>query len=513
METSQLQKILYKIFCAGFALLYIWMSWLCLREPQIKPLAYSRVITYAAIAGILCVTLYKYLYTREARKVSIGKTNRDIMNICLFLLIYLPVQIYMASQLYSIRGTSWDFNVVAGYAMDYATYEGDVSNYRELMRGTGEAAYFTLWPNNIPLYLILGKIFRLFAGTGASLNMIGIALNIVAIDTALIFMYLSVRKTTGTAAAGCVSLFLAAIHVPLLVYVPIYYTDTLTLPFPIIGYFLWLKVKEQLGTGKMGKAPIYAVLMAVILGAGAVLKLSVIFFLIAAAVDGLVSLPFRRGIVLVLAILVIGIAVYGLLYQACLDSTMVVSDEEGYYLPKLHWVMMGLQGKGNYYDPDYQLTLSVPEEGRDELVRTMIKIRLENYGFDGLMDHMYRKISFVWCEGTYYSSLKIARDRGVENTWMDRYINWEGEDFAKYAEYCQGLLLLNWISFAVAAGSILISRPKRNQLLLVALISVFGLFLFECIWEARSRYIFNYLPVFITITCSAWGNILNKRKR
>ena len=173
--------------------------------------------------------------------------------------------------------------------------------------------------------------------------------------------------------------------------------------------------------------------------------------------------------------------------------------------------MMGLQGKGNYYDPDYQLTLSVPEEGRDKLVKDMIKIRLENYGLKGMVDHLYRKISFVWAEGTYYSALKIDRDRyGV--TWMDTYVNWLGEKFKPYAEYCQGLLLLNYVSFVAAALSFLVSKPKRNRLLLVALIGIFGVFLFECIWEARSRYIFNYLPIFLMVTCSVWGNVLNKRK-
>ena len=512
METNLLQKGLYKVFCVGFGLLYLWMTWLCLREPQIKPLNVSRVISCAAFVAVFCILIYKYLYRREYRKLAIGKDNRDVMNLCIFFLFYLPIQVYVASRLYSMRGTSWDFNVVAGYAMDYATYEGDVSSYGEMMRGTAEASYFSMWPNNIPLYILLGTVFRMLAGSGISLNMIGIAMNIIAIDTAIVFLYLSVRKATGTAAAGCAALFLTALHVPLLIYVPIYYTDTLTLPYPIIGYYLWLKVKEETGTGKMGKAPVYAVLMALLLGAGAVLKLSVFFFLIAAAIDGLVSLPFRRGIVLVVAILVIGLGVYMLLNQACLDSDIVVSDEEGCYIPKLHWVMMGLQGKGNYHDEDYRLTLSVPEEGRDELVKTMIKIRLENYGFKGLMEHLYKKISFVWCEGTYYSSLKIARDRAIENTWMDRYVNWEGDLFVPYAEYCQGLLLINLISFAVAAGSIVISKPKRNQLLLVALISIFGIFLFECIWEARSRYIFNYLPVFLLVTCTTWGNILNKRK-
>ena len=497
MATSRFQQILRDLFCAIFALLYLWISWLCIREPQIVPLSMFKIIGWAVAAGCFCVLIYRVLYKRENKKVrSLGKTNNDIRNLFVFFLLYLPVQIYIASQMYSVEGTSWDFNVVAGYAMEYAKCE-DVSNYQELMRGTAAAVYFTRWPNNIPLYLLLGKIFRLCYGWGVSLNAVGIALNIIAIDLSLIFMYFSVRKVSKTSAAATTSLLLAAMHIPLLVYVPIYYTDTLTLPFPILGFYLWLKVKEEIGTGKMGKAPVYAVVLAVVLGVGAVLKLSVLFSIIAIAIDGLVSLPFKKGIILFMA-------------QACMNSNMVVSDEEGCYIPKLHWVMMGLQGKGNYYDPDYQLTLSVPEEGRDELVKTMIKIRLENYGFRGMVDHLYKKISFVWAEGTYYSSLKIDRDRD-HITWMDTYVNWLGDKFAPYAEYCQGILLINLISFAAVAISVLIHKPKRNQLLLVALISIFGIFLFECIWEARSRYIFNYLPVFLTVTCAGWGNILNNK--
>ena len=511
MATSRFQQILRDLFCAIFALLYLWISWLCIREPQIVPLSMLKIIGWTLAAGGFCLLIYHILYKREYQKVrSLGKANNDIRNLFIFFLLYLPVQIYIASQMYSVEGTSWDFNVVAGYAMEYAKCE-DVSNYRELMRGTPAAMYFTRWPNNIPLYLLLGKIFRLCYSWKVSLNAVGIALNIIAIDLSLIFMYFSVRKVSKVSATAATSLLLAALHVPLLVYVPIYYTDTLTLPFPILGFYLWLKVKEEIGKEKFSKAYIYAVALAVILGAGAVLKLSVIFFLIAAVIDGLVSLPIKKGILLAWAVLAIGIGVYCILNQACMNSNMVVSDEEDGYIPKLHWVMMGLQGKGNYYDPDYQLTLSVPEEGRDELVKTMIKIRLENYGFKGMVDHLYKKISFVWAEGTYYSSLKIDRDR-AHPTWMDTYVNWLGDRFTPYAEYCQGVLLINLISFVAVAISVLMHKPKRNQLLLVALISIFGIFLFECIWEARSRYIFNYLPVFLTVTCAGWGNILNKKK-
>ena len=513
MGSNKFQRIMSGLFCVVFAMLYAWICLLCLTKPQIIPLNMTKTISAAAVVGGICYLYYRYGYRREFRGGSaVGKKNRDMLHLMIFFLVYIPVQVYFAAQLYEIEGTSWDFNVVAKYAMAYANYPGDVSNYREVMAGTDAAVYFSSWPNNIPLYLFLGTVFRWFAGTGVSLNAVGMGINILAIDIAIAFMYLSVEKATGTSAAADVSLLLAAVHVPLLVYVPNYYTDTLTLPFPIIAFYLWLNVKEELAEGKMGKAPLYTVIMTVLLAVGAVLKLSVIFFLIAAAVDALVCMKPRRSLVLIAVLLIVGIGLYMLMYQACLDSPMVVSDEEGCYIPKLHWIMMGLQGKGNYFNPDYQLILSVPEESRDEVALNMIKLRLKDYGVKGFLDHMHKKIAFVWAEGTYYSSLKVDRDR-PGYSWLDRYVNWNGSRFKPYAEYCQGLLLLNLISFAVCAVSILIQKPKRNQLLLVALISIFGIFLFECLWEARSRYIFNYLPVFLTVTCSCWGNIMNKRKK
>lgn len=512
MGTNLFQRMLYKLFCVIFGLLYLWISYLCLTEGQIQPLDITTVLSVTAVVSVICVLFYRFLYRREMRRMpGIGKKNRDMLILMMFFLLYFPLQVYIAVYMYSVPGTSWDFNVVAGHAMDYAGYQGETVSYRDVMSDSA-ASYFSLWPNNIPLYLLLGKIFRLFAGADISLNAVGIGLNIVAIDIAIAFMYLSVRKATGTMAAAVVSLLLALLHIPMLIYVPIYYTDTLTLPFPIIGFYLWLRVKESLGSEKTGLALVYTSVMAFLLGAGAILKLSVIFFLIASAVDGLVTMKLKKSLLIVAVLLIIGMTVYLAGYQLCLDSDMVVSDKEGCYIPKLHWVMMGLQGKGNYFDPDYQLTLSVPEEARDDLVRYMIRMRIENYGFSGMVKHLHAKIAFVWAEGTYYSSLKIERDRFAK-CWLDRYVNWMGDRFVPYAEYCQGLLLINLLMFVVAAMSVAFNKPKRNQLVLVALISIFGLFLFECLWEARSRYIFNYLPVFLTVTSTCAGNILNASKK
>ena len=177
----------------------------------------------------------------------------------------------------------------------------------------------------------------------------------------------------------------------------------------------------------------------------------------------------------------------------------LVEDREEYYIPKLHWVMMGLHGNGNYYDDDYQLTLSVPADQRDELCRTEIVRRVREYGVGGMLDHLHKKAAFVWAEGTYYSSLKIdlSRDRALTST-LDPYFIYTGAKFTYTAHYCQGLELVNLVLMAACALRMLFSKTKKEPLF-ACCVAVFGLFLFECIWEARSRYIFNYVPVFIVI--------------
>lgn len=141
MKTNGFQKILGGGFCAGFAVLYAWIAWLTLREPQIVLLDFKMTVVFAAATGAICFFTYRCLQEQDHGKgLTIGRKNRDVLNLGVFFLIYIPIQIYIASQMYSVRGTSWDFNVVAGYAMDYAQAE-DVSNYREMMRGTAFASY------------------------------------------------------------------------------------------------------------------------------------------------------------------------------------------------------------------------------------------------------------------------------------------------------------------------------------------------------------------------------------
>lgn len=57
-----------------------------------------------------------------------------------------------------------------------------------------------------------------------------------------------------------------------------------------------------------------------------------------------------------------------------------------------------------------------------------------------------------------------------------------------------------------------VKKPRFDYITLMHIIT-FGVYLFFLIWETRSRYIFNFTPIFIIIWADGIINILNKLKK
>ena len=47
-------------------------------------------------------------------------------------------------------------------------------------------------------------------------------------------------------------------------------------------------------------------------------------------------------------------------------------------------------------------------------------------------------------------------------------------------------------------------REQINSVLLVAVLSLIGITLFQTVFEARARYLFNYSPFFIFVSAIGW---------
>ena len=112
----------------------------------------------------------------------------------------------------------------------------------------------------------------------------------------------------------------------------------------------------------------------------------------------------------------------------------------------------------------------------------------------------------VWVD-SYYDDL------ASENDWTQflRSIYWEGSLVGAYNTICQFL----WIFVIVCIPGVCFvktdTRKKYNILTIVFL----GIFMYQMLFEARSRYLFVFLPVLITIAACGieeYTNILLRKK-
>lgn len=408
---------------------------------------------------------------------------------------------------------TWDFTNIAYITKNIVNVERAGYPVGAYLEQCG-VQYFQLYPNNIPYFLLLHTVFRLFGGLVADMHTIGIGLNIVMIDLALLLGFFVVKKLTQRYTAGLLYLCLCMLTLPLLSYTAVYYTDTLTLPFPIGAYLLWLFAKEQFAQGNPRQAMAFCAGTAIVSALGMMLKLSAGFILIAIAIDAAVAFPWRRLLQACAMLVGVFALVYFPLGALCRNSDLLLPTDPEMYVPKLHWVMMGMNGNGGYCDDDYQLTLSVPAEQREDFVKQEILRRGKAYGLSGTIEHLREKLAFTWADGTYYSAIKLSWDQRGASA-LDVLFDYRGAKFEYIAIICQGMLLLNLVCAAVT-GMRLLQRNSKALPLLPCAIAVFGLFLFLCLWETRSRYLFNYVPIFLVMTVHSfvafWEMLQEKRK-
>ena len=227
-----------------------------------------------------------------------------------------------------------------------------------------------------------------------------------------------------------------------------------------------------------------------------------VLMVIAVVLDWMISFPKLRERLAALALLAAVVAGVNAGSFAAAHSGAFRKAQPGDEIPKTHWIMMGLAGNGGYNNEDYVLTFSAPDgETRKALIRDEIAARLKEMGPAGLVRHALDKIGYTWGEGTYYLPHKLAMGPTQPHSfWAE--IFFEGRaHFSLFLRYANGLMLC--MLLYLLAGAL---QKQSRDVLFAARLSVCGLFFFLLTWEARSRYLVNYVPVLLLLfAAAAWG--------
>ncbi len=449
------------------------------------------------------IIFYNLIRLRNAEKFKNLSIKKTIIFLIIYFLVISVIQFIVFKYLSVEPG--WDFGVIYDNAVKYIN-EGTIKNsvYPE---------YFQYYPNNIMLFVI--EIIFIKVG-----NLFGIKslfscyiMNIIFIDFAMLLLFLVLRKKYDNI-TGIIGLLISLFFIPLFLYVPIFYSDTMSLFIPLLIMLLYLYVDDN----KSKANYIIFVCLGFVLFLGWQIKISSIFILIAILVDYILN---HKKIFINLLLMIIVFGISTILFKLLIvnnDRFEFQQNEYGSY-PFTHWIMMGVEviedGKsdrnayGGYSGEDYDLSRSFPT-GKDAIKFNLKEYtrRVKKLGIIGYNEFLLRKSVNIWTDGYYFSDTKInIKPKNSDNLIRNFMFNNENSKFLmiNFTQAVQYVFIL-----ALIIGSIIKISWKDNKFDYLRL-TIIGLFVFFQFWEARSRYIFNYIPIFILIIIEGMMILNDKR--
>ncbi|MBQ3306697.1 MAG: acyltransferase family protein [Bacilli bacterium] len=439
------------------------------------------------ILGIIFIIGLFYLINKYKDFIFKNKIINIIMIILYIIFQIIIINCFMVKP-------SWDFGSVYLIARDYVL----------LKDATLGSAYLYMCDNNIPITLFFVILFKIacFIGLKSYLLGVGITVNLIIIDISLFYIYLLLNRINKNLAKPF--FIFCLFFSPLIFYLPIFYTDTITLLFIVIPlYYLYeyFFIKKNFHN---------IIISGLFLGVGGVLKATVFIPFIAIIIYAILKRQNGYKTFLTWMIFLVLIPVMGnRMITHTFFSQERLKEER---IPINHYIMIGLENNGGFSDSLYKLTTNTSgEENRKKIENERIKNRLEelkkNHGFIAFYN---RKISYTWTDGTFFSYEKLRR-KPYHKKYTKYVLSDKGED-----RLYRALSNAKWfiLLLLMVVGTVLKKylRKELRDFQFILNLSIIGLLLFLLIWETRSRYLVNYSPIFLVNAYIGLNAIINYYK-
>lgn len=361
---------------------------------------------------------------------------------------------------------------------------------------TDGSTYFYYFPNNLGATALLALWFRFCSLLGLQ-DLFGCAvvLNAILLSATLALTALAARRLAGVCcSAQAAAAFL--LYPPMWFGAAVFYTDFLSIVFPMLTLFLVLE-----GRRAHGKRRVAAYMLAgIALGLGCLVKMTVFLCLIAFVICLAMERRFKEAAAWAASgMLCVWLCTAGLnacVYPAQLDP----QKTDSMATPVWHWVMMGLypQGNGGYQPADYDFTRSFPDlDARTQATRSEALARLNEMGPAGFGALALRKWQVCWGDGTLNLG-EMLDDTPLTPGPLHELLLDQGSQNRNYRTLCNGMLLC-WL---LAAAALCLRGTIRYQTAFwyAPPLCVAGLALFLLLWETNARYVTNYIPLLILCT-------------
>lgn len=421
---------------------------------------------------------------------------------CFWLALF-AVQCVVAYFAYFI--TDWDVGVIMDSAYNMAAY-----GVPEFV----QSSYFSQYPNNVlmtEIFAAVIRVFRFFAGDpGLDRCILVLIVFLCAINTCTG----AVTRRAALALTGSRGFSWAAalVYVAFIGVSPwslIPYSDGLALLVPVLLFRLY-----QLQQESRHKAALWMAI-ALLSAVGYLIKPQTVIITIAMVMLETVRLlshrRFRSWLTRVgacaalLAVCVGPVKSWGYAHS-------LTRPEPGRELGMMHYVMMGLNREttGTYSGDDFFISQSIQDKSeRTQKQLAVIRSRLEELGLSGLMDLYAKKIlvnfadgTFAWgINGLFFAEL-IADKDSVLSPFLKDVLYTFGSRYPAFSTWLQAIWLALLLGCLLAVWPVKGPQTRCAQQAVLCL-AIFGLTVFECIFEAKARYLYTCAPLFLLL--GVWG--------
>ena len=222
-------------------------------------------------------------------------------------------------------------------------------------------------------------------------------------------------------------------------------------------------------------------------------------------------------IIIILLIMLTGYMTYTYIRKANNSMGIDVDKEKRFNIT--HYAMLGwnTESKGVFTIKDENFSGKYEKlKDREKANIEELKKRIIEMGIGGVINQISRKILTNYNDGTFsgVATFVYIRDeyniQGLDNN-LSEFLKNVYYERGKYNQIYTQIMQCLWISILIFnMFSYNYSKSRKIAIIILALI---GLFLFETIFEARSRYIFVYVPLYIFIGVIGIKNVLNWTSR
>lgn len=373
-------------------------------------------------------------------------------------------------------------------------------------------SYFEIYPHNIPMFLIdyfiilfVKNLFPYYDIAQCQIISLILAyiINAAVICLSMFIVYLIIKKTINKNYA-LIAVFIGFIMVPFYVYTSSFYTDTLSMIFPVLAIYIYLIYKDT-----KSKSKLILLLLGGTISLACEFKMTVIIILIAIIIEMFLKFRVKKLISSVLFIIL------GFFIVSCLFNVIIIKSENKFdfdrtendkKFPYSHWVAMGLSGNGDWGREDFEDSLNAQDyEDRNTINVNKIKTRITDFGFKGLAKHLLNKSYFTWADGNYYSQSWMG-SMAKYHEGINKYFYYSNNNEKyKYIGYFTQIIHFSIFSLIIFLAFTNIRRGRKSKGNII-LLSIYGIFIFLLVWETRSRYLVNFIPIFI------YGSVMGLRQ-